>query len=249
MGIRDIVGKLDDLDLGKVKDVVETIWDDRDKIGEVVDLVWSNRDRLVPVLDWVKEHGDDLLDLMEKVPEILGRAGQALTEAGHSATTAAGWLVGQADDGVVELVEVAAKALDSCWDELDDVAKLLRSIGDRVDDVEIPTVAPRYTEVMGFDVVTGIDFGSDPFLDGVADRLKDGADRVGGVAAGLTTVASQLRDVAARVVDAGNDLDQVGKQLDSSGSALMAMGATRPVRTRPKAKPAASKAVGRKRRA
>ena len=150
MGIRDIVGKLDDLDLGKVKDVVETIWDDRDKIGEVVDLVWSNRDRLVAVLDWVKEHGDDLLDLMEKVPEILGRAGQALTEAGHSATTAAGWLVGQADDGVVELVEVAAKALDSCWDELDDVAKLRGgSVTELIDELQTMEALGRVVRLPG----------------------------------------------------------------------------------------------------
>lgn len=249
MGIRDIVGKLDDIDLGKVKDVVETIWDDKDKIGEVVDLVWSNRDRLVPVLDWVKDNGDDLLDLLERVPAILGRAGSALVDAGESAVTAAGWLVGQADDGVVELVEVAAKALDSCWDELDDVGKLLATLGDRIDDVEIPTIAPKYTEVMGFDVVTGIDFGADPFLDGVADRMRDGAVRVEGVANGLTTVAEQLRGVASRVVDAGNDLEKVGKQLGSSGSSLMAMSATKPISSKRvgRAKSVSSKRVGRKR--
>ena len=48
----DLLGKFDigDLDLGKVKDMVETLWDDKDKIGEVVDFVWSNRDVLNDVM-------------------------------------------------------------------------------------------------------------------------------------------------------------------------------------------------------
>ena len=223
MGIDDLFEDLGGLDIGKVGDVVETIWDDKDKIGHVVELVWDNKDRIVPVLDWVKEHGDDLLDLMQKVPEILGKAGNGLADAGESAIGAATWLIGQADDGVGEVVEIAASALDACWDELEDVGDMLGRLSNQIDGVKLPTFDLQRTEVAGIDLISGIDIGAEEVFDGAADRLRDGVDRVLGVAAGLTTVAEQLREVADRVIDAGGDLDMVGTQLVGSGSTLVAM--------------------------
>ena len=86
--------------------------------------------------------------------------------------------------------------------------------------------------------------------DGAADRLRDGVDRVLGVAAGLTTVAEQLREVADRVIDAGGDLDMVGTQLVGSGSTLVAMsGQERKPPKRPKMTVAQKKAVAKRRAA
>ncbi len=254
MGISDIFDSLDGLDVGKVKEVVETIWDDRDKLGEVVELVWSNKDRLVPVLDWVNEHGDDLLHLMRQLPDILGRAGHGLADAGESAIGAASWLIGQSDDGVGEVIEIAAKALEACWGELDDVAKLLGHIGNHVDGVSIPTVSTTHTEVLGMNVITGVDIGSRDLFDGAADQLRGGAERISGVATGLTTLAQQLRSVAVRVVDAGGDLETVGTQLMTSGSSLVAMsgGAPRtpakPLRTTAQKKAAAKRRAATRQR-
>ena len=90
MGIDDLLGDFGD-DLGKAKDLADQLWDDRDKISETVSLVWENKDELNGVLDFVRDHGDDLLDLLRKVPDILGQAGDGLSMAGSSAVQAGGW--------------------------------------------------------------------------------------------------------------------------------------------------------------
>jgi hypothetical protein len=138
-------------DIGKVADVVETIWEDREKITESTRLVWDNRDEILGVIDFVKEHQGQIIEFLRRLPEILGSTGKGLVSAGKAAVKASGLLTGSDDDDMSaqRLSAVAADALDSCREQLGTVASLIGSIGKQVDKFNIPTVEPKYTEVMG----------------------------------------------------------------------------------------------------
>jgi hypothetical protein len=218
MGLDDLLGDFGD-DLGKAKDLADQLWDDRDKISETVSLVWDNKDELVGVLDFVKDHGDDLLDLLKKVPEILGQAGDGLTLAGTSAVQAGGWLVDE-KGGVAKFAETAADAIEACLEQLGRAVELLGDLGDEIDGISIPSFEPTYTEVMGFNVVTGLDIGEMSLTDQAAGKIRDGGEQLDGIASHLAGASDALRALGGKVADAGGELESVGLQLHDSGQTL-----------------------------
>ena len=192
---------------------------------------------------FIKDHGDDLVDMLERVPEILGKAGIGLSAAGSSAVKASGFLTG--DDGGVdvrELAETAASALNRCHDQLKGATDLLARLGDQIDDIKIPTLSTSHTEIMGFSVVTGIDLGESSIAGDAAGSLRSGADRLVDVAEDLQTVAEKLLGLGGAIGDAGADLRVVGGDLETSGTALVAM-------TGPAKKTTARKRTSKKRAA
>ena len=92
--------------------------------------------------------------------------------------------------------------------------------GKEIDDITIPNVIPSYTEVMGFNVVSGIEFGEANLVDDAADRLKRGSDRLEDIGSEFRQVAEQMRLLGKKLTDAGGDLNEVGGQLRKSGVVL-----------------------------
>jgi ABC-type transporter Mla subunit MlaD len=86
------------------------------------------------VIRFVKDHGDDLIKMMREIPEVLGHLGAGLSAAGGAAGTAAHFLVGH-DSPVDGLVDSAAKALDSCRDELASAVNLVHKLAEIVGNV------------------------------------------------------------------------------------------------------------------
>ncbi|MEM8934594.1 MAG: hypothetical protein AAGE94_25595, partial [Acidobacteriota bacterium] len=218
MGLDDLLGDFGD-DLGKAKDLADQLWDDRDKISEAVTLVWDNKDELAGVLDFVRDHGDDLLDLLKKVPDILGQAGDGLTLAGSSAVQAGGWLVDE-KGGVAKFAEIAADAIEACLEQLGKAVDLLADLGDEIDGISIPSFEPKFSDVMGFSVVTGLDIGEMSLTDQAAGKIRSGSEQLDGIAGNLAGASDALRALGGKVADAGGELESVGLQLHDSGQTL-----------------------------
>jgi len=215
----------DDFEVDKLKDVVETVWEDRDKIQSAVGLVWDNKDEIMGVIEFVRDNKDQLLDLAGKLPELLGQTGLGIAAAGESAIKASGMLTGKDDDDMSaqRLAEVASDALDRCRTELDSATGIIANIAGALDDLKIPSLEPKYSEVVGFKVVTGVEFGELSLLDDAAAKLKGGADHVAGVSSGLEDVSVRLRSLGARLTETGDDLESVGSKLVESGGLLQAV--------------------------
>lgn len=105
-----------DFDVGKIKDVVEDFWEDREKILDAVNFVWDNRDALGR--------------LIGQLPEMLGSTGDAIESAGGSAIQAAALLTGDkpGSTSVASLSSVAADALSGAAQQVESVGGLLESI-------------------------------------------------------------------------------------------------------------------------
>ena len=205
--IDDLIDLIGELDVGKVKDVVGDLWEDREKIIDSANFVW--------------DHKDEIANLVSKLPDLLETTGKTMDAAGTSAVKAAALLTGDGDGtSVGQLAAVAAGALGSAQEQVNNAAGLLARIGDDVDKLTIPTVEPKYTEVMGFNLVSGIEFGELSIIDEAADKLRDGSGTMSDLGADLANVAEQIRALGEKVTDAGKDLDQVGSKLSDGGQTL-----------------------------
>ena len=210
--IDDLIELIDGLDVGKVKDVVSDLWEDREKIIDSANFVW--------------DHKDEIANLVSKLPELLESTGKTMDAAGSSAVKAAGLLTGEGDGASVgSLAAGAAGALTRAQEQVESAASLLARIGDDVDKLKVPTVEPKFTEVMGFDLVSGIEFGELSLIDEAADKLKDGSGTMTELGKDLANVAEQLRTLGEKVTDAGKDLDEVGSKLSDSGQTLAGISA------------------------
>ena len=185
---------------------------DMEKVIEVVNLVWNNRDKI--------------MDLVERLPELLDETGNTIESAGESAMKASLFLTGGKGDtpSAGELSQLAATALERCHKEIQDVARVMDRFGQELDDIRIPSVQPKYTEVMGIDVISGIDFGESELFDNAANRLKNGSDRLNQVGTDLRNVAKHLRSLGGALTETGNDLNNVGVKLTQSGQTLRSLG-------------------------
>ena len=181
---------------------------DIEKLIEVVDLVWDNRAKI--------------RNLVENLPQMLRETGDNIETAGASAVKASQFLVGGDGDtpGASKLSELAAAALDRSYEELNNVAQVMEKIGDEIDDVRIPSIKPKRREVMGISVVSGLDMGENKMVDRAADRIKDSADRLASISNDLKDVAHHLRGLGSVLNETGGDLGKVGSQLQESGVRL-----------------------------
>ncbi len=192
-----ILGGFDDFDL--------------DKVREVINLVWNNREKFI--------------HLIENLPHLLDDTGESIESAGVSAMKASVFLSGDDKDSpsAGDLSDIAAKALDRCYTELNQAAKLMDSLGRDLDKVRIPSFKPTYSEVLGHKLMSGIDFGEEGLLDNAADRLKDGSDRLEAIGKDLRLVSGNLRELGGVLTDTGKDLNNVGVQLKKSGGQLRSL--------------------------
>ncbi len=222
----DVLRGLQNLDAKRASEVVEQVWEDREKIPEVVNFVWDQRDELTAVLTFFAEHKEGILLLLHELPKLLEKAGAGLAQAGDGALRASAFLLGEAGDGARDVAVAAAKALDTCRDELDGVIGLIERLGSSLDDVTIPSFAPQFTDVGGYQVMTGVDVGEDHVLGDVVRELSDGAKRVAQIMSGLEGVSERFRGLGDVLDGAGKDLGEVGQRLKGSGATLQALTAS-----------------------
>lgn len=221
--LNKVIDVLDDVDFEKVTETVDMIWDDRDKIIGAVDLVWDNRDDIMEAVNYVLSHRTMLANLFDKLPELLATTGDYIESAGESAVRASQFLTGaDGEEGlsVRDLAELAAKALDRCQEELDDVAGFIDRLGESVDGITIPSIEPQFTEVMGFSVISGIELGENNLVDDAGEQLQQGSKRLSEMGKEFVEVAAHLRTLGVTVTHAGGDLNNVGSQLSQSGDML-----------------------------
>lgn len=221
--LNKVIDVLDDFDFERVTETVDMVWDDREKILGSVDLVWENRDDIMDAVNYVLSHRTVLANLFDKLPELLATTGDYIEAAGASAVRASEFLTGaDGEEGlsVRDLAELAAKALDRCQDELEDVAGFIDRLGDSVDGITIPSIEPQFTDVMGFSVISGIELGENNLVDDAGEQLQKGSKRLTEMGKEFVEVASHLRTLGVTVTDAGGDLNNVGSQLAQSGDML-----------------------------
>lgn len=181
---------------------------DMEKVMEVVNLVWNNREKF--------------MDLIENLPEMLKNTGENIESAGESAVNASVFLMGDKKDGpsAGKMSEMAAGALERCFEEIQQASKVMAVLGKELDDIKIPSVKPKYIELMGKRVLGGIDFDEDGLFDNPAKRLQDGAGRLNDIGKDLGEVAKNMRQLGGMLTDTGKDLNNVGEKLKSSGATL-----------------------------
>jgi hypothetical protein len=229
-----------DFDMDKMTEVVNLMWRNRDKIMGTVDNVWENwddimdtvdvvmrnREAFLGVISWARRHSARLVDLADSLPDLLHKTGDGIEAAGNSARQAGRFLAGSKEDDATsasELMDMAATALERCRVELEKAAGLLSVLGDEIDDIRIPQLSPRFVEVMGMRVVSGVDVGESSLMDTAAKRLKGGADRLNQVGIDLESVAGKMRNLGGQLTEAGADLGRVGDQLTGSGDLLRSL--------------------------
>ncbi|MCC7355336.1 MAG: hypothetical protein IT330_16460 [Anaerolineae bacterium] len=173
-------------------------------------------------IKWLWDHGDQFVPLLETLPQILHAAGEGMELAGQGAINASRLLKG--GGGVPanarQAVESAADAVDSCYEQVLLVKGFIKSAGDEIDKVKVPTVEPTFVNVLGNQVVSGLTFGSSSLFGLVADALQDGATKLNLAAQQLQTQATQLHDLSDTLNDAGTDLGTLGTRLKQSGQTL-----------------------------
>lgn len=223
--IGDVAKALGNLDIEKAKDTVDALWDDRDKIRETVDVVWDNRESITEVVEFFGENKDAILGIIRKLPDLLATTGNGIAKAGESAVAASGFLLGTGDEdgAITEITEFAAAALARCVEQLGNAVSVLNRAGDEIDKITLPTVDPKFTEVVGFKVISGLDFGTTPLAAGVSDRMRDGAENLASIADDFGVVADQLKRLGSRLGDTGNDLNNVGGLLQETGTTLTSL--------------------------
>ena len=205
-------------------DVVNLIWSQHEKILGAADLLWDNRDEIVDAVEYIMNQRERIGDFLEKVPEFLGKTAHFIHEAGESAVQASAYLTGEGNKkdstSVRELAELAADALERCNAELRATAALLENLGRQIDDVKIPMLKPEFSEIMGFNVVTGVEWGESNLVDDAAEQLKHGSARLNEIGDDFRNVAQNMRKLGGVITDAGQDLNHVGAKLQESSTML-----------------------------
>ena len=195
---------------GKILDNFDDF--DVEKVMKVVNMVWENRERF--------------MEIIEKLPEMLNDTGNSIEAAGDSALAASSLLMGDKKSNTPsagKISEMAADALERCQEEIANAAKIMEKFGVEIDDIKIPSFKPEYKEIMGFNVISGVDVGENQMIDNAAGRLKDGSDRMEEISKDLKNVAGYLRQLGGTLTNTGEGLDNVGHKLKESGGTLRSL--------------------------
>ncbi len=235
--LEQLLGALgDDVDIERIVQLVNILWDDREKIVQTANMIWENRERLASVIEYVsenrdrldavanfiQEHRDDLANLIDRLPEILAGAGEGIHAAGEGALFAGRLLTGEDGAGanVFELAAKAALALERTRVELEHIAHMLQNLGHQIESIYIPSVEPKYIEVLGMRVVAGLDIHESSLADDVAERFTQAADRLSAISDQFEDTAIRLRELGQSLVNTGAKMRVIGAQLQRGGETL-----------------------------
>jgi methyl-accepting chemotaxis protein len=199
---------------------------DAQKIWATVEAVWDSRQHLGDVVQFVLNHREQLVAFVQRVPSVLGSAGEAIQGAGEAATRAAHFLAASEDDETLtapKLAALASTALETCREELAHVSGVVATVAEAVASVHIPDLDLKYSEVAGFRVVSGVHIGSQPLAGGVAEHLAAGVSRLDSITAALETIANRIRNLGDVMANLGENLHAVGQNLSNSGSTLQGL--------------------------
>lgn len=227
--------------LGKVGDSLGV-----DKVGDSVQWVFDNKDALGDAIEFVRDIDDKVLALVKSLPATLAGLGEGLANAGEQAHQAAAALLGSdGESGAFAVVDHGANLLGGVTEQLNGAVSLLSGVADDVGKVGIPSIEPRFSEVLGFKVISGVEMDTTPVLSGPAEKLKAGVDSVGSVSENLSGLAEDLAKLAGALTSIGRALDGLGNGLEGSGSTISSlMGA--PSSNGDGGKPPAKKAAAKK---
>lgn len=204
------------VDLGKLFDKVGM-----DGVGDTVGWVVENKDGLGKAIDFIRDLDDKIPELIKTLPGLLASLGGGLAEAGEQAQRAAVTLLGaDGEGGAKALLSRGSGALTSMTDQLSGAASAIAEVADDVGKVGIPSFEAKYTEVVGFRVISGVEMDTNPILKGPADKLKAGADTVTDVTGNITELAADLAQLAGVMAAIGGALDGLGERLGSSGNQI-----------------------------
>ncbi len=222
MGIDDLLSGFGDDTVDRIKDVVELVDGNRDELLGAVGFISNHGDDLLEVVEFVREHGDSLIDLVRRLPELMERAGQALSSASEAAVSASGFLTAGDGTDIHDVASSAAGAIDACREHLGSVAGLLERIGEELADIKVPTIDFDRSEVMGLSVVTGLDVGSKAVAAGTAGDVARGAAQLADVVEALGDAGEGLQRLHSNLSSAGDKIASLAGDMDRSGVALMA---------------------------
>ena len=224
---KQIFSNLDDLDLSKVAEVVNKLWEEREQLAQTIEYVTTYQESITNAITYINDNKEHLGELIERLPELLDKTGVGIETAGLSAERASTLLTGDSkDDEVIsayEMTGMAAIALERCNVQLEQVALLIQQLGEQLDGVRIPSIKPQFTEVMGFNVLSGIDLEENALSHNVAERFHSSADRISEISTDFSNVSEQFRKLGTMLVHTGDNLHSVGAQLQQSGRSLRVM--------------------------
>lgn len=204
------------VDLGKLFDKVGL-----DSVGDTVGWVVDNKGALGKAVDFVRDLDDKIPELIKTLPGMLASLGGGLAEAGEQAQRAAVTLLGaDGGGGAKELLDRGSGALTAMTSQLSGAAAAITEVADDVAKVGIPSFEAKYTEVVGFRVISGVEMETNPILKGPATKLKSGADTVTEVTGNIAELADDLAKLAGVMAAIGGALDGLGERLGSSGNQI-----------------------------
>lgn len=197
---------------------------DMDDVAKAATFITENRDDFGRLLELFKDLPDEVAGFLQQLPHFLESLGGGLAQAGEQASKAAHALVGdEGSSGAKRALVGGADVMTSTRDQLGKAAGMLSGVATQLGDINIPDVAPTYTKIAGFDVISGLDITSNKLLGGPAQSLTEGAQTVTAVAGNLDLLSAALRELSEILGSVGEALDGLGERLTTSGHSVRSL--------------------------
>ncbi len=191
------------------------------QVGEAFDWIMENKDTLGDANQFIQDLDEHIPALLKKLPDILDSLGSGVADAGEQAQKAALTLLGDDGKGGAQAtLNHGAGMLGAITEQLGNAAEMLADVAEDVGKVGIPSIDPKFTEVLGLKVISGVDIETTSILAGQAGKLKDGATTVGYVTENLADLAKDLGSIADVLGKVGDALGNLGSRLGDSGGQI-----------------------------
>ncbi len=183
---------------------------------------------------YIWDHADQLVILFQALPTGLQAAGVGMETAGNGAVLAGKTLGGNAALPVnaADVVQQAASAIDQCYEQVREVAKVIRDVANALDQVKVPGLTfttHRFDfSLIGlgqWDLVTGLAIEDQSLFGPVTSNMRTQANLMENQVGGrLHTTAQRLTSMSQTLDDAGSNLKSLGDALKEGGAALKQLG-------------------------
>ena len=169
------------------------------------------------------DRSDQIVALLDNL-SILSAAGTGMEVAGQAAKDLRHAINGDGGSPIHlhKLLKETSDAIARSAASLKDVAGMVRTAGEEIGRIRIPTIEPTYTHIdlLNMKILTGLEIGEIGLFDAAAAALKTGALRLDEVGGSLGEVVGQLRQVEDQMAKTGDRLDSVGAKLCDVGQQL-----------------------------